>query len=58
MHHGFGCPFPDGLLYCVAIRDEHHPCDPSLGPSLADYNPAGCLGMAKELVAGLDRFGH
>ena len=25
---------------------------------MADYNPAGFLGIAKELVAGLDRFGH
>ena len=52
MHHGGFCSYHAGLLF--AIGGGCHPWD----PSLADYNPAGFLGIAKELVAGLDRFGH
>ena len=55
MHHGL-FPFPDGHLF--AIGGENHPGDSSFGPSLAGYNPAAYLGIAKELVAGLDRFGR
>ena len=55
MHHGL-FPLLDGHLF--AIGDENHLCDPSFGPSLAGYNPAGYSGVAKELVAGLDRFGR
>ena len=55
MLHGL-LSFLDGHLF--AFRDEYHPSDPSFGPSLAGYNPAGYLGIAKELVAGLDRFGR
>ena len=52
MHHGGFCSYHAGLLF--AIGGGYHPWD----PSLADYNPAGFSGIAKELVAGLDRFGH
>ena len=56
MHHGYCCAFDYGHFF--AFRDEDHPCFPSFGPSLAGYNPAGYLGIAKELVAGLDRLSH
>ena len=54
MHLGL-LSFLDGHLF--ASRDENHPCD-SFGPSSAGYNPAGYLGIAKELAAGLGRFGR